>query len=330
MSFSGTDKLFKRIIKITGLFSLFILVAGVSAYFTLTLIIKSEDTVVVPNLIGKNVVNVLELLTDYGLNTKIKGSEYSTDIPKNHIIFQEPKPGAEIKKGRDVRIILSKGTKAILTPNLKGLSTQQTRIILEENSLCQGEISSIYSNEKKDEIIAQAPSAGTMITRGECVNILVSVGSRPRTYKMPDLKGLSLDAAIPLIENSDLVLGEIKSFFYENKPLNSILAHEPLSGHRVTEKSIASLVINRKPGQKNQEYLHGTKGVSLFRYRVENGFLKKRIRVRLDSRNFSNDLFDGLMKPGEEIWLLIPRNSSSTIFLYEDGELVKSQLYDAW
>ena len=63
------------------------LIAGVSAYLTLTLIIKSEDTVVVPELVGKNVVNVLELLTNLGLNTKIKGSEYSAEVPKNHIIF---------------------------------------------------------------------------------------------------------------------------------------------------------------------------------------------------------------------------------------------------
>ena len=98
---------------------------GISAYLTLTLIIKSEDTVVVPYLVGKDVVYVLELLTDLGLNTKVKGSEYSADVPKNNVIFQEPAPGAEIKKGRDVRIIISKGPKSILMPNIKGLSVQE-------------------------------------------------------------------------------------------------------------------------------------------------------------------------------------------------------------
>ena len=144
-----------RILKIASFFIIFTLVAGASAYLTLSLIIKSEDTVVVPNLEGKDVVYVLEFLTDLGLNTKVKGSEYSPHVPKNHVIFQEPDPGAEIKIGRDIRIILSKGTRSILMPNLKGLSIQQARIILEENNLCQGEISSTYSGHlKKDEIIA--------------------------------------------------------------------------------------------------------------------------------------------------------------------------------
>jgi len=319
-----------RILKLGALFFLFVLIVGASAYLTLTLIIKSEDTVVVPDLSGKNVVYVLELLTDLGLNTKVKGSEYSADVPENNVIFQEPEPGAEIKKGRDVRIIISKGAKSILMPNLKGLSVRQARIILEENSLRRGEISSTYSNTiKKDEIIAQIPSPGTMITRGACVNLLVSMGIRPRAYKMPDLIGLSLNSAITMIESIDLVLGEIKTRFHKDKPLNTIVAQELLSGYRVTQGSAVNIVINRKPIKKGRRYLNESQEGGLFRYRLKDGFLKRHIRVRLNSFGVSADLFDGFMKPGEEIWLLIPRKNNATVFLYEDGELLKTFVYDA-
>jgi serine/threonine-protein kinase len=116
----------------------FIFIVGISAFFVLTLMIKSEDTVIIPKVTGKDVIYALEILSDLGLNTKVKGSEYNDNIPKNHIIFQDPEPGSEIKKGRDVKIILSKGAKEALTPNLKGLTIDQARIILEENELCPG------------------------------------------------------------------------------------------------------------------------------------------------------------------------------------------------
>jgi len=327
-----TDKMTSRIIKTAALFLIFILVVVVSAYLTLTLIIKSEDTVVVPDLVGKEVVYVLELLTDLRLNTKVKGSEYSKEFSKNHIIFQEPEPGAEIKKGRDIKIILSKGARSILMPNLKGLSLQQARIILEENSLCQEKISITYSdNIKKDEIIAQVPSTGSMINRGGCANLLVSLGIRPPAYKMPNLKGHYLESAIPLIESSNLALGEIKSSFFKGKPINVIIDQEPLSGHRVIEGSIVSFVINRKPGEKDQGLFHEINGFDLFRYRLISGFLKRRIRVSLNSYGVSDDLFNGLMKPGEEIWLFIPKNTDATLFLYEDGELAETNnVYDKW
>ncbi len=319
---NGVAEVIARVVKIAILFIAFIAIVGISTYLTLTFIIKSEDTIVVPDLAGKDIVYVLEILSDLGLNTKIKRSEYSSDIPADHIIFQEPGPGAEIKKGRDVRIIISKGARTILTPNLKGLSVRQARIILEENDLRQGILSSTYSKDiKKEVIITQTPSSGAMIKREESVDLLVSIGVQPKAYKMPDLEGLFLDDAILLIERSDLLLGEIKSSFHKDKPKNVIIIQKPLSGHRTIEGTQVNITINREPGEKGLKYLRGAKRVSLFSYRLKEGFLKRHIRVQLNSFGFSIDLFDDFVNPGKEIRLLIP-NNNSTVFLYEDNKLI--------
>ena len=320
-----------RIVKISTFIIALILIVGVSAYFTLTFIIKSEDTVVVPDLVGKNVLYVLEFLTDLKLNAKIKGSEYSSDIPADHVIFQEPEPGSEIKIGRDVRIIISKGAKTILMPNLQGLSIQQARIILEENGLHLGELSTIYSkNIKKDGVVAQSASEGSIITRGAHVHLLVSGGMRPKAYKMLDLKGLSLEDAIFLIEKNNLLLGEIKFYPHEDKPKNVIVSQEPLYGHRVVEGTFVNIIINRKRGRMKEQYLHAAKGAGIFRYRLSDGFLKRHILVCLKSSGLSIDLFDNFAKPGEEILLIVPKNHDSTILLYENSKLIKTQVFDSW
>ena len=312
-----------KIGKIAALVLSFILFAGVSAYLTLTLLIKSEDIVIVPDLTGKEVVNVLEILTDLGLNTKVKGFEYTEDVPKNHIVFQQPMPGVEIKKGRDIKIVISKGAKNILMPNLKGLSLQQARIIIEENGLCHKEQSRTYNSIfEKDNIIAQLPSPGTQINRGECVNLLLSLGIRPRAYKMPMLNGLTLDQAIGVIEKSNLTLGEIKSLFLEDKPKDTITNQDPLAGSLVYEGRLVTLVLNRKPGMLSSEYLAGRKNGNFFRYRTTNGFLKRHIRVYLTGLNFSNELLDEFVRPGEEIWLLVPNGKDATLLFYEDDDLV--------
>ena len=320
-----------KIAKITGIGLAFILVAGISAYFTLTLIIKSEDTVIVPDLKGKDVVYALELLTDLELNTKVKGSEYTTDIPKNYVVFQEPQAGAEIKKGRDVKIILSKGPQTISMPNLLALSVQQANIILDENGICQGELSSTYSKKvEKYHIIAQVPSQGTMISRGACADLLISKGVQPRAFKMPDLVGLTLEDALQSIENVKLVIGEIKSAYQKNKPRNIIVKQTPTSGYRVITASPVSLLINREPKKERPDRLYGQFPASLFNYRLDNGFLKRRIRVSLNSAGLTNDLFDDFVKAGEEIWLLIPRDTEATLFLYENEKLIRTQTYDAY
>jgi len=324
---SFKEKAIIRLSKISLLFILFVLILTISAYLTLTLIIKSEDKVVVPDLIGKDVVLILEMLSDIGLNTKIKGSEYSNSIPKNHVIFQEPEPGSEIKKRRDVRIIISKGTKKILMPNLKGLSIQQARLIIEENGLRLNKLSNTYSeNRKKNEIISQFPSPGIIIKREAFVNLLVSTGIRPNAYKMPDIKGQSLEEAISLIESFNLLPEKIKFLFIEGKAENTIIDQIPLSGHKVIEGTYVNITINRKTGNKSHEYLRSTEGITLFKYRLENGFLKKHIRLRLNIFGVSTDIFDSFMEPGKEIWTLIPGNKEATILLYEDGRLIKTEI----
>ena len=320
-----------RVAKIAGLCLTFLLMAGVSAYLTLTFIIKSEDTVIVPNLVGKDVVSALELLTDLQLNTKVNGSEYSQQFLKNHVTFQEPEAGSEIKKGRDVRIILSKGTKNILMPNLSTLSEQQARMIMEENGISRGHVSHTYNKSIiKDHIIVQVPSAGAMITRGTSVDLLVSMGPRPVEYKMPDLSELSLDEAVFTIEKSNLSVGTIRSHVDRDKPRNNIIRQEPLAGHRVIEKSPVHLAINRPTGTTAKNRLHRPLYGSLLHHQVKNGFLKKNVRVELESPNSSRDIFDDYIKPGEQLWVLIPRDEDATVFIFEDDELVKTQSYEAW
>ena len=321
----------KRILKIGGLVIIFLAAAGISAYLTLTLIIKSEDTVIVPDLVGKDVVYTLEFLTELELNTKVKGSEYSDDIPKNHVTFQDPGPGAEIKKGRDVRIVISKGPQRIAMPNLVSLSSQRARLILEENGVCLGELSQTYSSRlNKDSIIAQVPLAGATTTRDECANLLVSLGIRPKAYKMPNLHGLALDEAMLSIENAGLTIGEINSTHNKKMARNTIIRQKPLHGFRVIEGSTVNLVINKRTRKTGSSTVYSDKAGSLFRHRLENGFLRRRIRVKLNSAGITSDLFDEYVKPGTEVWVLIPLDDDATVFLYENDRLIKTETFDAW
>jgi serine/threonine-protein kinase len=303
---------------------------GICAYLTLRLIVRSEDTILVPDLVNKDIVYALEILSDLGLNIKVKGSEYNSLITKNHVIYQEPEPGAEIKKGRDVRIVISRGPETIIMPDLKGMLFQSAHIILEENGLILNAHSVTYSKKvKKDVVVEQNPGPGRAIKRGSGVNLLVSIGSQPVFYKMPDLNGLPLDDAIILIGKSNFVEGEIKSLFDADKPLNSITGQEPPSGHRVLEGTAINLVINRKPGKTYERNMYSAAGCSLFRYRVKCGFLKKHVRVNINSYGVSNDAFNDFVEPGHEIWLLIP-NNDSVLFLYVDDELVQTKVFDSW
>jgi serine/threonine-protein kinase len=309
----------RRVIKTGTLLLVLLGVAGASAYLTLRFIIKSEDTVVVPELVGKDVVYALDILTDLGLNIKVSGFEYRADIPKNHVAYQHPGPGSEVKKDRDVRIVISKGPKSLVVPNLVGMDVRQAHIIMDENDLSQGMMSRTFSDRaSEDEVIGQAPPPGTLVSRGDAMDLLVSSGSRPVTYEMPNLQGLTLEDAILILEKVDLRLGQVNAVQRNDRPMNVVAEQTPLAGYQVTVGTPVNLTMNRAGG------VLPSRGLSLFYHRTPYGFLKNHIRFRVNAFGMMYDLHDLFLPPGVSIWVVAPEEPEATVFLYENGDLVPS------
>jgi serine/threonine-protein kinase len=273
--------------------------------------------VVVPELVGRDVVYALDILTDLGLNIKVSGFEYRADIPKNHVAYQHPGPGSEVKKDRDVRIVVSKGPETSVVPNLVGMDIRQAQIILEENGLSQGMVSCTFSDRAAaDELISHTPPPATVVKRGDSMDLLVSLGRRPVTYQMPYLHGLSLEDAILIMERTHLGLGQIKSVQRNDLPMDVVVEQSPPSGYQVTSGTLVNLTANRAGGAILD------RGLSLFHHRTDEGFLKKHIRFHVSAFGLIYDLYDVFVPPGERIWLLAPEEPEAMVFLYEDGELV--------
>jgi serine/threonine-protein kinase len=202
---------------------------------------------------------------------------------------------------------------------------------MEENGISQGHLSHTYfKTVEKDHIIDQVPPAGTVIPRGVPVDLLVSMGPQPAAYQMPKLTGLSLDKAVLLIEETHLAVGDIRSQFEKHKPRNVIINQDPPAGYRTREKSAVRLVINRDPDKTIGVNRHYSLYGSLLQHQVGNGFLKKRIRVEWESEDSTTDIFDDYIKPGAEVWVLVPRDQDALAYIYEDDKLVKTRIYEAW
>lgn len=326
---SSMKRLYGKAFRFTLLAAAFMAMAGLGVYLTLTFIIKGTDTVVVPDLVGKDVLYGLEVLSDLGLNTRVKGTVFDDQVPKNHVIDQEPEPGAAIKRGRDVKIRVSRGPETIVMPNLAGLSLQHGKVLLTENSLRQVKLAGMYSfRYKTDQIIAQSPLPGNNISRDTCVDLLVSQGPPQLAYPMADLSGYTLEAAIGRLEQMQLIVGNISVVHNDHRPLETIVDQAPPAGYRVTLGSRVDLSVNRFESDRIQNSGDETDSVKLIRFHLENGFLKKRVQVKMSNPWFTITLLDEFLPPGHEVWLLAPKSGNSTILVYVDDLLVQTLFLD--
>jgi beta-lactam-binding protein with PASTA domain len=315
-----------RFIKIALFIAIFMAAAGIGTYFAVHLLVHGENSVIVPDLQGKEVVYALEMLSDLGLNTKVKGSQYSPTVPKNHIIAQAPDPGTEIKRGRDVRLVISKGPLAVVIPNLIGMDLPMAEIVLEDNDLHRGTLSFTYHGKRpKDEILAQFPVPGTKTLRQSPLNLLVSLGPRPQLLRMLNLVGQGLEHAFDAVEKYQLTVGSIVQADVPDKPDNTILEQSPTKGYPVPAGSSINLTINRHARKFKTD---GRQTITLFRHRAPQGFLRQQVRVRTIRPDGAFNIFDDFIKPGEEIWLMIPRDKPTALFMYLDGDLRMTKNYD--
>jgi serine/threonine-protein kinase len=316
----------RRALTITATMLVFMLTAGVGTYMTVHLLIRGENNVVVPMLVGKQVVHALETLTDLGLNTKVKELRFDPSVPKNHIIAQLPEPGTEIKRGRDVRLVISRGARTVVYPNLAGIDLPQAQILLEQNGLRQGNVSHVHHPSRpRQTIVTQYPPAGSRGLRGDPIDLLVSDGPAPVSMRMLDLKGLGLDQAIAAIEKDRLMLGNVTTVSDPSMADDTVISQVPGAGHRVDMGAQVDITISRQVRKRTSFSSNNTQ---LFRYRVMQGFIRQHIRVRINRPGASFDLFNGFVKPGNEIWLLVPKDVPTTLFLYLDGVLAKTEHYD--
>lgn len=311
--------------KFLAALAVFTAVAGASTFFTLSFFIQKEESVVVPDLSGKDAVSVLRLLSALELNARVRGFEYDGQVPRDHVIHQSPESGRTIKKGRDVSLVLSRGYPSVPLPDLRGQSLSRARIILHENGLESGHTTFIYTEDTaRDKILAQSPSPGRSIPRSSAVDMLISRGPRPAAFKMPDVEGRFLDETMLLLDDYKLFLDALTPVYDNSKPDNMILGQVPPAGHRVLAGGGVELHVNRfaaeaEGGRENQN--------RLFRYRLSPGYLKQHVRLEMSVYGMNVTIHDGLMGPGKEIWAIVPRYARAAVFLYLNDELVATELY---
>lgn len=151
-----------------------ILAGFIAGYLSLTFFVSSGK-IETPDLIGKDIVQANQILRENGLYMRIEGEEYS-DLPSGTIYKQEPPPQTKIKKGREIGVIVSKGLRFSVLPDLTGMKLEDAERILNEKRIPLEKV--IYINSPKYEpsiVIAQRPEPQE---GGRSIKLIVSSGKK--------------------------------------------------------------------------------------------------------------------------------------------------------
>ena len=141
---------------------------------------KEDETVTVPDIVGKTKDEAKKILSEKGLMLTVSSEEYSNTVEKGKVISQTPKNG-EAAKDKTVKVVLSKGKQAdnkVLVPNVQYRTLSEAKALLEQRELKVKVTEKSSSTVPKGVVISQSVKAGEKVTAGTTVEIVVSEGAQ--------------------------------------------------------------------------------------------------------------------------------------------------------
>jgi len=156
----------------------------------------------IPNVVGFDFAKAASAITQAGL-TPVRADEPNATVPVGAVIRTDPNAKKEVDIGTRVTIYVSSGLSQVLVPNLSGMTIEQATAELKKLGLIVG------ANAKGNSatiaqgvVVATTPAAGEMAKTGASVSLVISSGQ----VTIPDLTGMTVDAAANLLGGSDIMI----------------------------------------------------------------------------------------------------------------------------
>lgn len=130
------------------------------------------EKITIPFITGLEFVKAQNILDRLGLVISDIDSSYSDSIGEGKIIRTIPEAEVEVKKGDEIKIIISKGI-VLKAPNLLGLKLNEAENILKSLNLVLGTVNEIEGSGEKGTVIAQSPQPEQAVEAGDSINLMI-------------------------------------------------------------------------------------------------------------------------------------------------------------
>ncbi len=196
--------LIPRAVWMGGLTVSLLLAAIVGIFFW----VRTQGLISTPSVVGSSEGDARVVASRAGLTFVVDERRFST-APEGQVIEQHPAPGTEVRRGDQLRVVLSAGTEEFTLPDVIGQGLSLALGTLEAKGLFVDTVF-VLSDAASDTVLSSMPAPGSIVRTGDRVRLEVSsprdasVGLRP--YRLdgvvvvidpqPPVPGLTNDPAL--------------------------------------------------------------------------------------------------------------------------------------
>lgn len=238
-----------RAVILTGLTVIVLTIASCVVVFFLSL--KSNEQVMVPDVKGKDLAIAMLEMQAKELYPKIQLRYSDATGDKGIILEQSPAPGAIVKAGRRINLVVSRGVIVDRVENFVGqnvddvkihlqalfTSTATPLIVIKDPPLYR------YSSAAAGTILEQNPLPDTPLTGPTEVSLVVSRGAETAQVAVPSITGLSIPDALAALGKTEVVFDFTSRPPAGKEDALTVVSQMPAEGALVNAYSRVSAVI---------------------------------------------------------------------------------------
>jgi len=167
-----------------------------------------SNALIMPEVVGKSLAEAQTALDTQGITYEI-AYDVSTEYSKNTVMNSSVEKGAAVTKGESVTLTVSAGADGVKVPDVKGLSEAEATASLEKEGFNVKKVTGVAENGTKGNVISQSPDAGEIISRDGTVTITICEDTASDLVQVPEVRGMTAEAAKAALEASGLVCGPV-------------------------------------------------------------------------------------------------------------------------
>ena len=195
----------------------------------------------IPDLTGSEQAQALEDLQNLGFKVGIENSADSS-VPAGSVIRTQPPSNTVINPDSLVTIIVSVGPEAFPIPYVLDIETERAIYVVEESGFTLGQVLEVNDeNIPRGFVISQNPVAGTKMSPGTTVDLVVSKG--PSLIEISDLSRKSPEDAIQILETLGFEY-ELIEEYSEDVEIGLVSGTLPEAGEIVTPDELIQVIVS--------------------------------------------------------------------------------------
>jgi serine/threonine-protein kinase len=215
-----------------------------------------ETLKIVPSVLELSQSEAEKQLEESGFLVSVKES-YSDTVKEGYVISQSPEAEQELEEGGNVTIYVSLGAqkeekRTFTLDDLSGQTESDVTSYLDTNGLVKQTTSKYSDSVSAGYIISTSPAAGSTVTEGDTITLIVSAGPEEKMAEVPKITDITEAEAKAALKAAKLSVGDVSYVYSSSYAEGVVMAQDVKAGKEVKENTAVGFTVSKGPKEETK------------------------------------------------------------------------------